>query len=380
MFPAWVIRSAKVFFVCSVGFFVAIRIIRLLCLRADIDGSSLYEKGIFFDNKMREQNITFGGDDLYDLLLVEEINSSLKSTPGQNSPDSNILPIKTQTLGTDSKMTVQKENAFAYDFVITHQEKCKSGENDNDVFLLVMVVSKADNFALRNMIRDTWAKVTKVYNYNIVTMFVLAESDNSAISDQLMNEAELYDDVILTDLVDHYRKLTMKTLMALRWTIEFCPQALFVMKTDDNSLVHLQNIVKYLLAAKRKNFIAGYIMLNNAANRDANSKWYMPKELFAEYYYPPYPNGPGYVMSNDVTRQIYDVSFSIPYLPLEDVYVGVCLRKLGISPVMNGKFHHGGVLDSYRTYNEIMIKHPITVNQMHALWKYLQKLNKKPPR
>ena len=38
---------------------------------------------------------------------------------------------------------------------------------------------------------------------------------------------------------DTYRNLTLKTVMGLKWSAIFCPQAKFVMKTDDDIFVNL---------------------------------------------------------------------------------------------------------------------------------------------
>ena len=43
-------------------------------------------------------------------------------------------------------------------------------------------------------------------------------------------------------LQDTYHNLTLKTVMGLKWTSIFCPQARFVMKTDDDIFVNLSDL------------------------------------------------------------------------------------------------------------------------------------------
>jgi len=38
--------------------------------------------------------------------------------------------------------------------------------------------------------------------------------------------------------------------------------------------------------------------------RDTKNKWYMPESEWAEKSYPPFPHGPGYVISNDLVQAI----------------------------------------------------------------------------
>ncbi len=47
-------------------------------------------------------------------------------------------------------------------------------------------------------------------------------------------------------LQDTYHNLTLKTTMGLKWTAIFCPQAQFVLKTDDDIYVNLEYLHRSL--------------------------------------------------------------------------------------------------------------------------------------
>ncbi|NWI44367.1 B3GT5 galactosyltransferase, partial [Picathartes gymnocephalus] len=64
--------------------------------------------------------------------------------------------------------------------------------------------------------------------------------------------------------------------------------------------------------------------------RTRRSKWYVSREEYPGKTYPPFCSGTGYVLSSDVASQIYNISESVPFIKLEDVFIGLCLDKLKI--------------------------------------------------
>ncbi|NWH44037.1 B3GT5 galactosyltransferase, partial [Fregata magnificens] len=66
--------------------------------------------------------------------------------------------------------------------------------------------------------------------------------------------------------------------------------------------------------------------------RKRGSKWYVSREEYPGDTYPPFCSGTGYVLSTDVASQIYNVSESVSFIKLEDVFIGLCLAKLKVRP------------------------------------------------
>ncbi|OCT90423.1 hypothetical protein XELAEV_18019037mg [Xenopus laevis] len=54
----------------------------------------------------------------------------------------------------------------------------------------------------------------------------------------------------------------------------------------------------------RQNYFTGYIVANTGPLRGEEYKWYVPKEVYPNDTYPPYPAGPGYVFSADMAKKI----------------------------------------------------------------------------
>ena len=84
----------------------------------------------------------------------------------------------------------------------------------------------------------------------------------------LENEHLLYGDIIQQEFLDTYDNLTLKTIMAFKWVIEFCPNARYIMKTDTDVFVNTGNLVKYLLNLNHsEKFFAGYPLIGNYSYR-----------------------------------------------------------------------------------------------------------------
>lgn len=85
-----------------------------------------------------------------------------------------------------------------------------------------------------------------------------------------------------------------------------------------------------LLKTPQQLYMTGVVARNAPVLRDQNSKWFLPFSDFPESSYPPYALGLGYVFSMDLPQKILEASLHVKALYIEDVYVGLCMRHLGI--------------------------------------------------
>ena len=58
------------------------------------------------------------------------------------------------------------------------------------------------------------------------------------------DEASLYKDVIVEDFVDAYNNLTIKSIMGLKWAAQYCGNAKYVFKVDDDMFVNTYNLLR----------------------------------------------------------------------------------------------------------------------------------------
>ena len=157
-------------------------------------------------------------------------------------------------------------------------------------FLLVIVCSAVSNTDARNAIRDTWMKAKRVQNGTLLSAlenitlgvkvaFLLGETTNETIQNDVYLENELHGDIIQEGFYDSYLNLTLKSVMLLKWVTTYCPEVSFVLKTDDDMFVNIPALVGYLSTIHRQNVIVGYLFCHARPVKDLRSKWLVQLNL-----------------------------------------------------------------------------------------------------
>ena len=224
-----------------------------------------------------------------------------------------------------------------YRFIINSLRVCKF---TTVIDLLVLIHTRPRNKLHRNLIRGTWAKsMNKNISSRVRYIFLIG---NSSHNHQIWKENKLFGDLILQDFMDSYLNLTLKTLMGFEWGRNFCPQAKMIMKTDDDVLVNVQQILLLIHDVKyQTDLVYGDCYKNNTPVRNEPiqknlRKFYTPFWRYPHQIYPPYCRGIGYIISAQNVDGILSISSNIPFFEWEDVYIGLCLKALG-SKVQNIK-------------------------------------------
>ncbi|KAM7322357.1 hypothetical protein ACRRTK_019198 [Alexandromys fortis] len=243
-------------------------------------------------------------------------------------------------------------------------------------FLVLLVTSSHKQLAARMAIRKTWGRETEVQGQRVKTFFLLGASDSTNEMNATAQEGKQYRDIIQKDFKDDYYNLTLKTMMGMEWVHHFCPQAAFVMKTDSDMFVNVGYLTDLLVKKnKTSRFFTGYIKPHEIPIREKSSKWFMSKFEYPWDRYPPFCSGTGYVFSSDVASKIYNVSDSVPFLKLEDVFVGLCLAMLKIRPEelhTEQTFFPGGLRFSMCRFKKIVTCHYVSPPNLLTYWQALE--------
>uniref|UniRef100_A0A3B4UJ06 Hexosyltransferase n=1 Tax=Seriola dumerili TaxID=41447 RepID=A0A3B4UJ06_SERDU len=220
-----------------------------------------------------------------------------------------------------------------YKFVMDDTLTCKT----RTPFLVLMVPVAPSNVAARDAIRQTWGGEKMVLGQPVETLFILGlpgGADAEQQQEKLEQENERHHDLIQSNFHDSYNNLTIKTMVMLEWLAAHCTNASYAIKIDSDMLLHIQNLMKLLLdpSTPRQNYMTGSVWWHSRVLRNPFSKFYMPTHVIADSEYPPYPLGMAYVMSLDLPEKILSVSPQIKPIYIEDAYLGMCLKRLGIPP------------------------------------------------
>ncbi|KAM3623222.1 uncharacterized protein V6R79_008604 [Siganus canaliculatus] len=274
----------------------------------------------------------------WDQMLFNR-TSVLKIPPYRVHPKHGIKP--QETLETTESPTTQPHTGTQYHqayprnyvFTMDNTEVCKT----KTPFLVLMVPVRPNDVAARDAIRQTWGKDNLVQGQVVVTLFMLGYSGGAGVEQmqmKLQQENLQYHDLIQSNFLDTYLNLTIKTMVIMDWLATRCPTAAYAMKVDSDMFLNIDNLVLMLQkqGIPTMNYLTGMLMWNRPVVRTKSSKWYVPEELYPEPTYPTYTLGMGYIFSNDLPQRFVEISKSIKPFNIEDAYIGMCMKKLGLAP------------------------------------------------
>lgn len=243
-------------------------------------------------------------------------------------------------------------DAPKYRYLINPRQKCAGKEED--VLLLLFVKSSPENTRRRHNIRQTWGNesyVREQVGANVRVLFALGvhsdERERRIVQRRLETEQRVYGDLIQQDFNDTFHNLTTKLIMQFHWAAAFCPEARFVMTADDDVLVHVPNMVRYLRSVQREheqkvlsgaeqkdlNFWAGHVHIGAPPIRRRDNKYFVPVELYPWPAYPDYTSGAGYVVSGDAALRIHQAMQVLnSSMYIDDVFMGMCAESVGLRP------------------------------------------------
>ena len=64
----------------------------------------------------------------------------------------------------------------------------------------------------------------------------------------LEEESDQNGDLVITEHLDSYNNLTLKTMAAFDWMLTFCPQTEYLLKTDDDMFIQVRFIYSRALS------------------------------------------------------------------------------------------------------------------------------------
>lgn len=248
-------------------------------------------------------------------------------------------------------------------------------------FLLLAVKSQVSHFDRRQAIRESWGRAGLLANQTVVTVFLLGNATawdhHPDLSSSLLDEVVRHKDIIQWGYRDSFFNLTVKEVLFLDWIHTRCPGARFVFKGDDDVFVNTYRILDFLKGLskpKARDLFVGDVITDAGPHRDKKVKYFIPESLYTGKY-PPYAGGGGYLYSGDLAARLHAASRGVALYPIDDVYTGMCLRKLGLAPEKNKAFRTFDIEEKYRSnpcaYKSLMLVHPRTPQEMLKIWTWL---------
>ena len=248
---------------------------------------------------------------------------------------------------------------------------CDSRNNFSNSFdLLLMIPSAANETEARQAIRNSYASVSRNNTANVRHVFLFGKTNDGQSHDQIRKEKEIYHDIVILDMMDSYDNLTLKVILGLKWVSTSCRNAKYVMKLDTDTWLNIRELLTMLARPRFSlyNRVGGFVHRGAIPDRNPKAKWYTSKSEYAEKVFPDYCAGPGYIMPINVARDIAEVSKTIKFIRMEDVYIGICLRTLKYSVKQLYDYSFSNITDLCKLKTHVLV-HRISPKDMVTAWK-----------
>lgn len=263
--------------------------------------------------------------------------------------------------------------------LINQPDKCATDDGGaaNDTVLLFGIKSVPGHFEQRQAVRKTWGREGDFPNgLRVRTVFLLGSSspDDRDLDPLLSFESQYFRDILQWDIQESLLNLTHKLNAFFEWTLEHCPQVSFVFSGDDDVFVNSPALFDYLESQKpprATRLYVGQVLSASVPFRDPKSKYYIPLSFY-DGVYPPYVGGGGFILSGALLQPLTSISRFVPLFPMDDVYTGMCLQAVGISPEDNAGFKTFDIKKDDRenlcVHKTLILIHQRSPRQIKKLW------------
>uniref|UniRef100_A0A1I7YJ64 Hexosyltransferase n=1 Tax=Steinernema glaseri TaxID=37863 RepID=A0A1I7YJ64_9BILA len=179
--------------------------------------------------------------------------------------------------------------------------------------LFVFIISAVSSFDRRNIIRSTWAK--KEHTKDSLVVFIVGRPTTLQHEMMVKREVLLHRDVVETTIPDNYNYTAFKVHAGYALHVRNCFNVPFVLRADDDIMVLPDRFVHFIESG-------------HFGNPDKEVMFrYIPKKYYRPNRFPPYLNGPAYLMTRNSTKAILDKTNITSFFWIEDIlFTGIMAR------------------------------------------------------
>ncbi|VDM40318.1 unnamed protein product [Toxocara canis] len=198
--------------------------------------------------------------------------------------------------------------------------------------VIYIIRSHPNRHEERKRVRSTWGREMR----NLL-IFVLGNEYRGQIRDDIRDESQQNRDILLVDIVDCYRNMTLKSAAILQWISAFCNSSRFFLQGDPDSIIFHQNTLDFLEKQdEAKAQIFGSCCFRAKVFRERGSKWAISRDVYAPSTYPTYVSGGAWIFSSTAhTRLMLEMNgWLSPYMHVDDALIsGILAERANVTRV-----------------------------------------------
>lgn len=185
----------------------------------------------------------------------------------------------------------------------------------------------------RTTVRNTWMKYPELRRDRCLDarFFIGSKGLDKNTSDSLQEEARTNGDIVFLPVEDTYAHLPNKTMQMFKWVAEN-NDAHMVMKVDDDTWPHMGSLLQTIneqTDRSKYTYMGSFLWHHPVLHYGKWSESYG----FRSSFYPPFADGPGYLLSGDLVKQIAHIYYGPGQgdhiiLNNEDANVGLAVLQM----------------------------------------------------
>lgn len=239
----------------------------------------------------------------------------------------------------DTKRDLQNEYGIVYPLPSYNSQYLINSKNlctkQKTLSFIVLVHTATENFMRRSSIRETWANSMLFNNHSMKIVFLLGKPTRESTQTLIEHEQKMYKDLVQGDFIDSYHNLTHKGVLGLRWVSEYCSQAKFIVKVDDDVFVNVFKLLQRMeseMHNKTRHIWCPTRPKGTSVIQRGSGKWKVNDNEFKNmtHFNVSYCNGFFVVLSSDIIKELFEASKRTPFFWIDDVYLfGLLPDKIG---------------------------------------------------
>ena len=199
---------------------------------------------------------------------------------------------------------------------------------------IIYVHTAPSNRRRRDTVRKTWGNRYLFLDHRTRIVFLVGKPLEPVHQLIINEEHAKYGDIVQGDFIDNYKNMTLKAILGWKFLSTYCAHVPFAIKTDDDALVNIFDVMDYLMASDNpaRNvvcFLNDHVPILRTNGPENCMKWCVDDDIFInETDYPHFCAGIGYALPVSVIKELYDLSHSTSYFWIDDVYTGFVMDKV----------------------------------------------------